>query len=130
MEETKFVVGMVVRWAHTLDDKGIVFDVVDEDEIVVKFDRDPDTTYSVDPSEIRVWDPEGDKTRAILVQAKIDEATHSLEAAFAALREANRLETGYAGNECYSLRQNKLLNMTAFEEVVFDNGWSTSSIYC
>jgi len=83
------------------------------------------------PSELAPYDPEGDRERAILAQAKIDEATHSLEACFAALRAAHQIETGSECDEGFHrLRNNKLLNMKDFEEVVIANGWSASSIYC
>jgi hypothetical protein len=109
---------------------GEVVEVVDEDEIHVKWDHD-DVTSRHDPSEIAPYDPEGDKAKAIKTQAKIDEASHSLEAAFKALREANALELGSDDYEgAYALKGNPYLDLSKLEDVVESNGWSTSSLYC
>jgi hypothetical protein len=125
----KYEVGMRVRDRWDRKYLGEVTKVVDEDEIHVKWDHS--TISRHDPSEIAPYDPEGDKARAIITQAKIDEATHSLEAAFKALREANALELGSDDYEgAYALHGNDDLDLSKLEDVVNRNGWSTSSLYC
>ena len=126
----KYEVGMRVRDRWDRKYLGEVTEVVDEDEIHVKWDHGS-RVQRHDPSEIAPYDPEGDKTRTAQTQAKIDEATHSLEAAFKALREANALELGsddYDG--AYALKGNDDLDLSKLEEAIENNGWSTSSIYC
>lgn len=64
------------------------------------------------------------------VQSKVDEATSTLDAAFKAFREAASLISGRDDAEPYYLRHNKDIDLSKFEEVVEQNGWSTSSLYC
>jgi hypothetical protein len=129
MPDYKYEVGMRVRDRWQRDWLGKVVEVVDEDEIHVEWDEGDISRH--DPSEIAPYDPEGDKAKAIKTQAKIDEATHSLEAAFKALREANTLELGNDDYEgAYALKGNPYLDLSKLEEAVESNGWSTSSLYC
>lgn len=67
-----------------------------------------------------------------LVQAKVNEATASLEQAFKAWAEAASLQAGreVSASEAYYLRSNKDLDLSKFEGVCESNGWSTSSLYC
>ena len=127
----KYEVGMRVRDRWDREYLGEVTEVVDEDEIHVKWDRGDNGIGRHDSGEIAPFDPEGDNARAIITQAKIDEATHSLEAAFKALREANALELGSDDYEgAYALKGNPYLDLSKLEDVVESNGWSSSSIYC
>jgi hypothetical protein len=130
MLKPQYQVGMRVRDRWDRKYLGEVVEVVDEDEIRVKWDHD-DVISRHDPSEIAPYDPDGDNAKAIIIQAKIDEATHSLEAAFKALREANALELGSDDYEgAYALKGNPYLDLSKLEDVVESNGWSTSSLYC
>lgn len=65
-------------------------------------------------------------------QAKIDEATSLLDQAFKAWFEAAGLQAGrdVGNSEAYFLRGNPNLDLSKFEKVVEENGWSTSSLYC
>ena len=80
--------------------------------------------------------PDTDEARQQLVdlhkqvQAKVDEATSALEVAFKAWQEAASLIAGHDGAEAYYLRHNKEVDLSKFEGVIEQNGWSTSSLYC
>jgi hypothetical protein len=127
----KYEVGMRVRDHYDRKYLGTVAEVVDEDEIHVKWDGEPERVGRHDPSEIRPYDPQGDKAMLVKLQAKVDEAAASLEAGFKALREANALELGSDDYEgAYALRGVPGLDLSKLEDVVESNGWSTSSLYC
>ena len=126
----KYEVGMRVRDHYDYKYLGSVVEIVDEYEIHVKWDHD-DIISRHDPDEIRPYDPQGDKEKLAQLQAKVNEATASLESAFKALREANALELGHDDYEgAYALRGVPGLDLSKLEEVVESNGWSTSSLYC
>lgn len=125
----KFKVGDRIRDAHDRSAKGVVSKVIDSDEeIVVRWD----VVYCgkrnshLEPHEIRI--DEVDKAQVLLVQAKIDEATHSLEAAFNSWKEAAELN----GGEVIDLVNNDLLNVKGFAGTIESNvnGWRSSSLYC
>lgn len=127
----KYEVGMRVRDYYDRKYLGKVVEIVREDEIMIEWDGAPGEPNRHDPHEIRPYDPQGDKELLVKLQAKVDEATASLEAAFKALREANALELGHDDYEgAYALRGVPGLDLSKLEEVVDSNGWSTSSLYC
>jgi hypothetical protein len=129
----KFKVGDRIRDAYDRSDKGVVVKVVDPlAEIIVKWDETYDAEVvhisRLEPHEIRIDDPEADKAKALLVQAKIDAATHSLEAAFNSWKEAAELN----GGEVIDLVNDDLLNVKGFAGTIEANvnGWRSSSLYC
>ena len=134
-----YEVGMVVCDLAHKDFKGTVTEVDDIDNRVrVQWlgykNTDPHGNW-YELNEIMPDTPEAHQQLTELtkqVQAKIDEATHSLEAAFKAWFEAAALQSGYdMGNDSvYYLMANKDLDLSKFEEVVSKNGWDTSSLYC
>lgn len=128
----KYEVGMRVCVRNQKDFKGTVLEIVNGD-IKVFCDK-YDSSSWCEPSEIMPDTPEAHEYMSQLtakVQAKIDEATASLEMAFKAWFEAASLQAGReTGNaEAYFLKSNKDLDLSKFEGVVESNGWSTSSIY-
>lgn len=126
----KYKVGDKVRYFNNRTDLGTVVEVVDDDEIHVKWDSDSEIGLH-DPHEIAPYDPEGDALRAQRAQEKIDEATHSLEAAFKAWAGAQNEYADREGQDvAYSMKQDELIDLKDFEGVLNVNGWSTSSLYC
>jgi len=125
----KFKVGDRIRDAHDRSAKGVVSKViVDDEELVVRWDvvHWGERNSHLEPHEIRI--DEVDKAQVLLVQAKIDEATHSLEAAFNSWKEAAELN----GGEVIDLVNNDLLNVKGFAGTIESNvnGWRSSSLYC
>ncbi len=128
----KYTVDMRVRDRYDRSYLGTVTEVVDEDEIHVKWDSGDTGRY--DPCEIAPYDPEEDKRRAIRAQNKVNEATSALESAFRLWQEAQEEYSGsaeeYGTGIAYEMRRDPNMDLKAFEEVVESNGWSTSSLYC
>jgi hypothetical protein len=128
--------GMRIRNRAKQEEKGTVTEDGDtyEQEVRVMWDGDKGPRWE----ETRFIMPDDDAAIQQLadaskqVQSKIDEATSHLEKAFKAWQEAASLEAGReCGNaEAYVLNDNPDLDLTKFEEVIRDNGWSTSSLYC
>ncbi len=107
---------------------------VDGDDVRVKWDK-YDSASWCEPSEVMPDTPEAHAYMTGLtkqVQAKVDEATASLEQAFKAWVEAASLQAGreVGASEAYYLRGNKDLDLSKFEGLCESNGWSTSSLYC
>lgn len=69
---------------------------------------------------------EAEANSAKEVQNKINEAASKLDEAFKLWTEAAEMN----GGETYSLKYNPLLSTKVFEDVIEENGWSTSSLYC
>lgn len=129
----EYQVGTRVRDRYDRDYLGTVVEVVDEDEIHVKWDGEPEEISRLDPYEIAPYDPEEDKRRAIRAQNKVNEATSALETAFRLWQEAQEEYSGDAehGTEyAYDMKRDPNMDLSKFEEVVEANGWSTSSLYC
>lgn len=137
----QYEVGMIVCDRREIDYKGIVTKIEDGD-VEVRWSQcqyDDEDGEWADTSEMMPDTPEAhqymtDKTKK--VQAKIDEAAVSLEATFKAWRLANALELGcdeddgtyYEG--AYGLTGNPNLDLSKFEKLIEQNGWSKSSLYC
>lgn len=130
-----YEIGMRVCQRDQKDFRGTVIEVED-DEPKIKWDKYKSEGGSwCEPSEVMPDTPEAHAQMAELtkkVQAKVDEATASLEAAFKAWFEAAALQAGrdVGHDDAYYLRSNKDLDLSKFEGVVASNGWSTSSLYC
>lgn len=132
----KYENGMRVKLRDDRDHKGIITDAEDDYEVMVQWDNKEqysEPTYEetrfLMPDDPAVEQAMQDAAKQI--QAKIDKATHSLEACFAALREAHKMETGDECNDGFHrFRENPLLDMSKLEDIIQDNGWSVSSIYC
>jgi hypothetical protein len=96
-----------------------------------------DTGFSSDEHlcELKAYDPDNDAAKHQAIQAKIDEATHSLEAAFKAWQEAAVLysedsDPRYWKEYVGQLANDPLLDVSRFERVAKNNGWDSSSLYC
>jgi hypothetical protein len=120
--EYKFAIGDKVRQHYN----SVIGEItgINDDEIWVKWENGSE--YTVESCEIKLHDPVADKKLAIKVQAKLNEAAHSLEAAFKAWNEAIELY----GQDAYALKFDDLIDTRAFESVIESNGWSNSSLYC
>lgn len=139
MNDTKFEVGMRVRVRYERNNYfGTVREVdtfPDGDEVLVKWDgqyedEDPER---LDAHELAVYDPEGDKAKALIVQPKIDEAADALERAYKLWQETQELYLKTFDGDPYEMRDHDLLDMTKFEKAFENSGWSTSgarSLYC
>jgi hypothetical protein len=126
-----YQVGMRVCMRDDRLCKGTVIEHYSRSEVQVRWDSDVTEWIEgqfILPDNQEAW--HADEENAAQVQAKINEATRSLEAAFKALREANKLETGMENaGPFYGLSKDHL-DMTGFEEVLIQNGWESSSLYC
>lgn len=130
----QYEVGMRVRNRENHKEKGTVTEADDDYEIRVHWDGDHGPRWE----ETRLLMPDSEEAIQQLaestkqVQSKVDEATSHLEKAFKAWLEAAALEAGHeVGNaEAYVLNNNPDLDLSKFEGVIRDNGWSTSSLYC
>lgn len=130
----KYKVGDKVRDFYDRSSIGEVTEIVDENgdryDVSITWDRDYDVSI-VSPSEVVPYDPEGDKLTAARAQEKIDEATHSLEAAFKAWAAAQNEYADREGQDvAYSMKQDELIDLKDFEGILNQNGWSTSSLFC
>lgn len=128
----EYKAGMRVRDRYDRDYLGEVIEVVEEDEIHIRWDTEPDRIQRHAPCEIRPYDPGTDKVIAQQTQAKIDEAATLLEAAFKAWRNAQEIYTGSDVDEgtASEFLHDPSISVAKFEEVIENNGWSTSSLYC
>ena len=129
----KFKVGDRIRDAYDRSDKGVVVKVVDPlAEIIVKWDETYDAEVvhisRLEPHEIRIDDPEADKATTLLVQEKINAATHSLEAAFQLWKEAQELHGEYSG--AGDLIRDSMLDTDNFTSIINAQGWETSTLVC
>jgi len=129
-----YEVGMRIRARNEDDISGEVVEVIDNDEVRVRWDYDGHVSWA-EVREIMPDTPEAHAQMAELtkqVQTKVDEATTLLDQAFKAWFEAAALQAGREvdSSDAYYLRGNPDLDLSKFEEVVERNGWSTSSLYC
>lgn len=137
-----YEVGMRVRTREE-DEHGTIAEVAAYDEVSVIWDGSEDQGAQwCEARDIIPDTPEALQKLTELnkkIQANIDEATTLLEQAFKKWRLANAMEmegTDSPGDDrnyyegAYALRSNSDLDLSKFEEVVENNGWSTSSLYC
>ncbi len=139
----KYEVGMRICLIERKDRGGVVTRE-DEDGLWFQWDKEVGTNeehwledyeHEIMPDTPEAREQWAEMTKKI--QAKIDEAASLLEQAFKAWRQANAMQwygeedTGDDGFEgAYALRMNNDLDLSKFEKVVEENGWSTSSLYC
>lgn len=126
----EYKAGMRVRDRYDRQYLGEVVEVVDVDEVHVKWDQEPEKIQRHDPYEISPFDPEGDKVAAQKAQVKVDEATNLLEAAFKAWREAQEIIVGHSEVGAATELEPAGVDISKFEGVIENIGWSTSSLYC
>jgi hypothetical protein len=127
----KFKVGDRIRCTDDRSAKGIVTKIItDDEELVVRWDvvYCGERNSHLEPREIRLDDLEADKATALLVQAKINEATHSLEAAFQLWKEAQELHGEYSG--AGDLMRDSMLDTDSFTSIINAQGWETSTLLC
>lgn len=137
----KYEVGMRVRSREFEEDKGEITEVEDDGEVRVLWD-DAEEPRWAETRDLMPDTPEAVQKLAALtkkIQLKVDEATSLLDQAFKLWRQANAMQ--FEGTEnpgpddgyfegAYALRGNPDLDLSKFEDVVEQNGWSTSSLYC
>lgn len=120
-----YTVGQRVRDRYDRNFLGRITKIEDVDDIYVQWDQGSHSLC--DSSDLRPVDVEADKAKAARVQAKINEAAQSLEAAFKAWKQAAE---EYDVGEAYGMKHDPLLDLSEFEGILQRNGWSTSSLYC
>lgn len=137
----EYEVGVRVRDRRHEDRKGKVVEVEDYSEVYVLWDGTSEAHWC-ETRDLMPDDPEAINKIADFnrkIQANIDEATTLLEQAFKKWRLANAMEmegTETPGDDrnyfegAYALRGNPDLDLSKFEGVVENNGWSTSALYC
>ena len=112
--------------------KGVVVDAEDEYEVRVLWGADTEPTGQ----ESRLIMPDSREAERKLdmltlqVQAKVDAATSALVAAFRLWAEAQEMHSGYSGTGAAYEMKDEGIDLSKFEAVINEAGWSTSSIYC
>ena len=130
MNKYTYTVGQRVRDRHDRTFHGEVMEVADEDDLIVIRWEGSSDSVNIDVYDVEPVDPEADKARAVRAQAFVNEAVRSLEASFEAWQSAIKEYGGDSNNDAYLMKQDDLVDLTKFEDVLEFNGWRTSSLYC
>lgn len=120
---------------------GTVINADDRYETQVHWDVEGNLTWIetrfLIPETLTPEQKENEARRIERVQAKVNEAAVSLEAAFKAWADAAKIHAGKEPTnhqldegEAYPMREDELIDVSPFEKVLEKHGWSTSSLYC
>ena len=74
-------------------------------------------------------DPAQDKKAAAEIQKRLDEAATNFELAFLAFQEAQEIAASYT-IQIHQLKDAGLLSIKGLEDVLDNNGWRSSSLWC
>ena len=127
MELEKAIVGAKVYHTGSMNDVGVITNVIDDETVEVNWD--PENKKSVskkyDIEDLHIYDPEA----VAQIQSMVDEAKDAFQLAFDKLAAAAKIAGGYE-SEVMCIKYTDGVNVKDLETVIQNNGWSSSSLWC
>jgi hypothetical protein len=120
-------IGMeVIAYGHVAD-KGIITTLPnDKDKLTIKW-VNSESLYKVLVADIEPYDPEAERKAITEIQAKLEVAAASFETAFHALQKA---KDAMSRHQIWPNSSGGLIDASNLADVIGDNGWSSSSLWC